>query len=74
MIPLTNEIKMFFHCALCIAEIPDDVTPQEWVRSDMGWTVQGFQVWCRRHDCNVIHMDLEGQQHPANTAPWERET
>ena len=70
-IPSTNEIEMFFHCGLCLEEKPDDVTPQEWARLDTGWTLLGFQVWCRRHACNVAHVVFEGHQHPANTSPWE---
>ncbi len=73
MIPLTNEIEMYFHCSLCIAELPDDTSPQEWQRLEMGWTELGFQVWCKRHVCNVMHVDFEGHKHPANTAPWESE-
>jgi len=72
-IPITNEIVMFFHCGLCLEEIPDGVSPQEWARLEIGWTKPGFQVWCKRHDCNVMHMDFEGHRHPANVAPWERE-
>ena len=71
-IPLTNEIWMFFHCGLCIAEIPNGISPRDWMRLEIGWTVQGFQVWCKRHDCNVVHMDFESHKHPANTALWEQ--
>jgi len=66
-IPVTNEIKMFFHCRRCISELPDGMAPREWVRLEAGWTRQGFQVWCIRHEINIIHMDFEGAQHPANT-------
>jgi len=65
-IPLTNEIKMFFHCALCLAEKPADVTPSDWAQLETGWTRLGLQVWCKRHDCNVAHVDFEGAKHPAN--------
>ena len=66
-IPNDNQIAMFFHCGLCTAEVPDGVSPQEYADNDVGFTVQGFQVWCNRHECNIIHMDFEGTQHPANT-------
>ena len=72
-IPITNEIVQFMHCSLCIAEKPDDVSPAVWARLEIGWTPWGLQVWCRRHVCNVIHIDFEKQQHPANTAPWKSE-
>ena len=62
-----NNIKLFFHCSLCLIELPDDTSPGDWVQIEAGWTEQGFQVWCKRHDCNVIHVDFEGQIHPATT-------
>lgn len=55
-------IELFFHCALCAdnasGPMPSDI--------ECGWTLLGFQVWCRRHDCNIIHVDFEGRKHPAN--------
>lgn len=65
-IPNTNEIVAFMHCGRCLAELPDGTSPQEWVQIEAGWTPLGFQVWCKRHDCNVLHVDFEGQKHPAN--------
>lgn len=56
----TREIKMFMHCGLCIQE----KKPQY---IEAGWTLQGFQVWCLNHDCNIVHVDFEGTKHPANT-------
>lgn len=54
-----NLIEMYFHCKLCLEEeISQDI--------EAGWTVQGFQVWRRNHDCNIENMDFEGQKHPAN--------
>lgn len=63
--PVANEIAQFFHCGRCIKELPIDQSPQEYRRYDIGWTKQGFQVWCTRHNCNVIHVDFEGARHPA---------
>ena len=60
-------IGLYMHCALCLAEMPDETSPKLWSRLDVGYTKEGIQVWCRRHGCNVIHIDFEGQQHPANT-------
>ena len=61
-----NSIKRFFHCSRCTQEMPDGESPSSWADLEVGWTVRGFQVWCKRHDCNVIHMDFEGERHPAN--------
>jgi len=61
-----HEITGFIHCGLCLAEKPPDQSAQEWARLEVGWTKRGFQVWCYRHNCNVMHVDFEGQTHPAN--------
>jgi len=63
----TLGIKMYMHCGRCLSEKPSDQSPGEWARLNVGWTVEGLQVWCTRHDINVVHIDFEGQKHPANT-------
>ena len=65
-IPTTNEIKAFMHCKRCLSEMPDGTSPREWAKLEVGWTDLGLQVWCMRHDINVMHVDFEGQTHPAN--------
>lgn len=56
-----KEIILYMHCRQCI---------EENARSDLeiGWTKKGLQVWCRRHDGNIVNIDFEGQKHPANTS------
>lgn len=66
-IPNTLSIHLYFHCGLCLGALPDGTSPREYAQLEVGWTLQGFQVWCRRHECNVIHVDFEGQKHRANT-------
>jgi len=61
-----NEIQLYFHCRLCVAELPSGESPREWAQIEAGWTMIGLQIWCKRHDCNVMHIDFEGHQHPAN--------
>ena len=61
-----NSIKMFFHCGNCLPDKPADQSPHEWALLEAGWTVRGLQVRCKRCDLNVIHIDFEGQKHPAN--------
>ena len=63
----TNKIGMYFHCALCLAEKPANQSPKEWARAQAGFTERGIQVWCNRHDVNILHMDFQGQKHPATT-------
>ena len=66
---ISNElqIKMYMHCGLCLEEKPPHLSPQEFGSIEVGTTKQGFQIWCKRHNCNVMHIDFEGQIHPANT-------
>jgi hypothetical protein len=63
----SNEIVAYLHCKLCLEEKPDGVSPQQWASMEVGWTPQGLQVWCKRHDCNMLHVDFLGQTLPANT-------
>ena len=67
-----NQIQAYLHCVKCLDEIPDGVSPQEYAMTQAGWTPQGMQVWCNRHNCNVVHMDFEGNTHPANTSIPDR--
>lgn len=63
----TNAITMYIHCGQCLGEMPPGHSPSSWARLAVGWTVAGLQVWCERHNANVLHVDFEGQRHPANT-------
>ena len=65
-IPNTNQIELFLHCKKCIQEKPKDISPSDYQSIEVGWTKLGLQAWCTRHDCNVMHIDFEGMQHPAN--------
>lgn len=62
-----NHIKMFFHCKQCLESVPIGMSPRDWAQIECGWTVAGFQVWCKRHDINMIHIDFEGIKHPGDT-------
>jgi hypothetical protein len=65
-IPVTNEIGLFLHCRKCVNSVPSGMSPLMWARLEVGWTAIGLQVWCSRHKLNVMHMDFQGQKHPAN--------
>ena len=62
----TNEIKLYLHCFQCQKNSPDSISPVDFSNLSVGWTDRGLQVWCERHRANVIHIDFERQQHPAN--------
>jgi hypothetical protein len=68
-IPNTNCIEMYLHCKLCLREKPPGVSPESFQSGHLaiGYTKQGIQVWCKRHDCNIIHIDFAGQKFDANT-------
>lgn len=69
-IPNTCEIQQYFHCGTCLPQMPEGVSPQQWASLEVGFTDIGLQVWCKRCDKNVCHIDFEGHCHPANlTAP-----
>ena len=59
-----NEIVDFFHCKRCSENIPPGMSPSDYQEIEVGQTKIGFQVWCKRHDINVVHIDFEGHKHP----------
>jgi hypothetical protein len=54
-----NEILSFIHCRLCLEELPKDTSPREWVKIEAGRTEHGLQVWCIRHEKNIVHIDMK---------------
>lgn len=71
--PISNSncIQMFMHCKECVGEVVSGEagtnSPRDYARLAVGWTPLGIQVWCNRHEANIVHIDFEGCQHPANT-------
>ena len=59
---MSCEIGMFFHCRKCIAELPKGESPESFARLSVGWTPKGVQVWCVRHQSNIMNLDFQGQQ------------
>ena len=69
MIPNTNEITAFAHCCLCLEEMGATeigCSPREYAELEVGFTDLGLQIWCKRHECNILHIDFEGHRHPTN--------
>lgn len=64
-IPNTNEIQMYMHCGQCLKMKPPGVSPRDWGQLEVGATALGMQVWCKRCEINVLHVDYEGVKHPA---------
>lgn len=57
-----NRIFQYTHCAKCLKEMPAGVSPQTWSRLEVGWTAHGIQIWCKRHNINVLDLDFLGQK------------
>ncbi len=66
VISSTNKITSFSHCGQCMDELPEDQSPREWAQLEVGFTDIGIQIWCKRHERNVMHVDFQGQKHPAS--------
>ncbi len=56
---VNNEIVRYFNCRKCIEELPPGTTPQEYTKIDVGYTSKGVQVWCVRHNINIVHIEME---------------
>lgn len=74
-----KEIRAFYNCGICVMEFKKllaenspkvvGMSSSEYSQLEVGSTVYGFQVWCRRHEVNVIHADFEGKKITANMHP-----
>jgi hypothetical protein len=51
-------IEAYVHCGQCLTELPNGVSPKDWARTQAGFTRNGFQVWCTRHNVNVDHVEV----------------
>ena len=67
---LQNGIEQNIICSKCETEFllgsTDSRSLQDYSRLDIGFTSIGVQVWCRRHDANVVHIDSAGQKPTAD--------
>jgi len=59
----TCAISTYFHCRDCMDELPEDESPMSYQRIQAGFTRQGVEVWCTRHEKKIIHIDFEGTKH-----------
>lgn len=66
------QITSYCHCGLCVTDIKlgraMGHSPASYANYSVGWTPRGLQVWCNRHNCNILNIDFEGKQHPAVTS------
>lgn len=61
--PVTHDIQAYLHCGKCLHDKPASVSPESQQQIEVGWTTRGLQVWCKRHNVNVIHIDFHGEPH-----------
>ena len=55
-----SDFVSFIHCRKCLHEIPEDVTPAEWARINVGATKDGLlAAWCVRHDELIGIIDIK---------------
>ena len=63
---LQNKITNQIVCSKCEIEFMKGRTGspslQKYSLLDVGFTKRGLQVWCRRHDVNVVHIDFDGNR------------
>ena len=51
-------------CPKCTEEYYEVPRPykslSEFMQIEAGFTILGIQIWCKRHKCNVCHIDFDG--------------
>lgn len=40
----------------------DAASLRDYAALEAGFTPRGVQIWCKRHDLNVCHIDFEGRR------------
>ncbi|MEE4299787.1 MAG: hypothetical protein V2J24_10120 [Pseudomonadales bacterium] len=72
-----GELELLLHginqpvvCAKCADDVAAgravEASIAEHQRLEVGFTEFGIQVWCRRHDANIVHVDFGGQRFRAD--------
>ena len=57
------------NCGKCVDELPEGETPRTYARTQLILSPEGLQVWCNRHNCNVVTMDVEGAKEIIDNPP-----
>ena len=66
---LSLSIIQYVVCSKCADELAALSPPQslqDYADIDVGFTDYGIQVWCRRHEANIVHIDFQGAKLPAD--------
>jgi hypothetical protein len=60
-----NKIECYLQCRYCCDEvgylnsIDDHINIKHYAQVQVGLTTKGVQVWCRRHNCNIAHIEVK---------------
>lgn len=54
-----NRINAFLHCKDCLKSVPGGISARDWARLEIGFTSEGLQIWCFRHDKNVLDIAFD---------------
>ena len=57
-IPVSQQGAAYLQCKLCLAELPDGISPSDFARQEVALTDVGIQVWCKRHECNIVQISF----------------
>ncbi len=69
--PSDHYTEVYLFWKQCLQEVPVSMSPEEYAQVEIGWTPWGMQVWCLRHNTNVLHVNYEGHEHPMVTTVKE---
>jgi len=56
-----NKINEYCQCGRCLDELPRGKQMAQWARLAVGWTAEGLQVWCLRHQTTVIDLGFKNE-------------
>jgi hypothetical protein len=56
------QIDMYLKCKKCFEELPVGTSMQEFATTQAGFTTTGIQVWCTRHNCEVVHLPYKQER------------
>ncbi len=61
---MPSNMIVYMHCERCLEERPESQSPSEFARLEVGFNRDGdVQVWCTRHDQEVVTLDDEFYEH-----------
>ena len=67
---LLNHIKEPLVCSACADDFSagqsDAASLRDFMRIDVGFTKDGLQIWCQRHDRNICVIDFDGARPTAD--------